>query len=217
MSNKPKIIGIEEKSANQLQSFFYFPSSIYTIDKPEFLPIAKEVSANYLKKRKQDQTQLNEIYPVYMTEHFFNDSRMAEFSRFVAVTAWNILLEQGYQMKDFETFFTEMWCQEHHKHSAQEQHIHGAGVQMVGCYFLETPKDCSKVIFHDPKAAKVQISLPETNMAMPTFASNMLNFNPEPGKMVFFNSWLPHSFTRHASEQPLKFIHFNLGVKPIAK
>jgi hypothetical protein len=48
------------------------------------------------------------------------------------------------------------------------------------------------------------------NMATP--ASKMINFTPKPGLMVFANSWLAHSFTRHAAELPIKFVHFNLTV-----
>jgi hypothetical protein len=30
--------------------------------------------------------------------------------------------------------------------------------------------------------------------------------------MIFTNSWLAHSFTRHSAELPIKFVHFNLTV-----
>jgi hypothetical protein len=105
-----------------------------------------------------------------------------------------------------------MWTQEHHKHSAMDAHVHGYGSQIVGFYFLETPEGGSNVVFHDPRAAKVQIDLPEQDMNNATPASKMINFTPKPGLMIFANSWLMHSFTRHAAELPIKFVHFNLTV-----
>jgi hypothetical protein len=84
--------------------------------------------------------------------------------------------------------------------------------QIVGFYFLETPENCSRVVFHDPRAAKVQIDLPEQDINMATPASKMINFEPKPGMMIFANSWLMHSFTRHAANLPIKFVHFNLTV-----
>jgi len=30
--------------------------------------------------------------------------------------------------------------------------------------------------------------------------------------LVLANSWLPHSFTKNGSDEPMTFIHFNLGV-----
>jgi uncharacterized protein (TIGR02466 family) len=137
---------------------------------------------------------------------------MAGFTEFVGATAWNILNEQGYAMQDKAVSFTEMWTQEHHKHSSMDAHVHGFGSQIVGFYFLETPEDCSHVVFHDPRSGKVQIDLPEQDMNIATPASKMINFTPKPGMMIFANSWLSHSFTRHAAEQPIKFVHFNLTV-----
>ena len=107
--------------------------------------------------------------------------------------------------------FTEMWTQEHHKHSAMDAHVH-AGAHVVGFYFLEAPDNCSQVVFHDPRAGKVQVDLPEQDMRAATPASKTINFTPKPGLMIFSNAWLAHSLTRHAANMPIKFVHFNLTV-----
>jgi uncharacterized protein (TIGR02466 family) len=195
----------------QLQVAYHFPCPIYLIERPDFLDTVNVVSEEFLDVAKKER-DLNEIYPVHMTQSYFADPRMAGFSEFVGATAWNILNEQGYAMQDKAVSFTEMWTQEHHKHSAMDAHVHGFGSQIVGFYFLETPEDCSRVVFHDPRAAKVQIDLPEQDMNMATPASKMINFTPKPGLMIFANSWLMHSFTRHAADLPIKFVHFNLTV-----
>jgi len=196
----------------QLQVAYHFPCPIYLIERPDFLEVVNAVSEEALEVVKKER-DLNEIYPVHMTGNYFADPRMAGFSEFVGATAWNILNEQGYAMQDKAVSFTEMWTQEHHKHSAMDAHVHGFGSQIVGFYFLETPEDCSRVVFHDPRAAKVQIDLPEQDMSAATPASKMINFTPKPGLMIFANSWLMHSFTRHAAELPIKFVHFNLTVQ----
>lgn len=195
----------------QLQVAYHFPCPIYLIERPDFLEEVSAISEEALAESRKTQS-LNEIYPVYMTGNFFGDPRAANFSEFVGATAWNILNEQGYAMQDKAVQFTEMWTQEHHKHSAMDQHVHGFGSQMVGFYFLETPEGGSNVVFHDPRSAKVQIDLPEQDMGMATPASKMINFTPKPGMMIFANSWLAHSFTRHAADLPIKFVHFNLNV-----
>ena len=195
----------------QLQVAYHFPCPIYLIERPDFLEAVNDVSEEALEVQRKNR-QLDDIYPVYMTGNYFGDPRMAGFSEFVGATAWNILNEQGYAMHDKAVQFTEMWTQEHHKHSAMDAHVHGFGSQIVGFYFIETPEDCSRVVFHDPRAAKVQIDLPEQDMGMATPASKMINFTPKPGMMIFANSWLMHSFTRHAADKPIKFVHFNLTV-----
>jgi len=196
----------------QLQVAHHFPCPIYLIERPDFLETVNTVSEEALAESRKTQS-LNEIYPVYMTGNYFGDPRMAKFSEFVGATAWNILNEQGYAMQDKVVSFTEMWTQEHHKHSAMDAHVHGYGSQIVGFYFLETPENCSHVVFHDPRSGKMQIDLPEQDVNMATPASKMINFTPKPGMMIFANSWLAHSFTRHAADKPIKFVHFNLSVQ----
>ena len=195
----------------QLQVAYHFPCPIYIIEQPDFLEEVCKISEECLEIQRKER-DLNEIYPVYMTNNYFGDPRMTGFTEFVGTTAWNILNEQGYAMQDKAVSFTEMWTQEHHKHSAMDAHVHGFGSQIVGFYFLETPENCSNVVFHDPRAAKVQIDLPEQNVNVATPASRMINFTPKPGMMIFSNSWLSHSFTRHAADTPIKFVHFNLTV-----
>ena len=195
----------------QLQVAYHFPCPIYIIERPDFLEAVSIVSEESLDVQRKER-DLNEIYPVYMTGNYYGDARMAKFTEFVGSTAWNILNEQGFAMQDKAVSFTEMWTQEHHKHSAMDQHVHGFGSQIVGFYFLETPENCSRVVFHDPRSGKVQIDLPEQDINMATPASKMINFEPKPGMMIFANSWLAHSFTRHASDKPIKFVHFNLTV-----
>lgn len=195
----------------QLKVAYHFPCPIYIIERPDFLEVVSAVSEEALETQRKER-DLNEIYPVYMTGSYYGDPRVTAFAEFIGATAWNILNEQGYAMQDKVVSFTEMWTQEHHKHSAMDAHVHGFGSQIVGFYFLETPENCSRVVFHDPRAAKVQIDLLEQNVDMATPASKMINFEPKPGMLIFANSWLAHSFTRHAAEQPIKFVHFNLTV-----
>ena len=194
----------------QLQAAYHFCAPVYTIDRPDFLPVVQSVSEEYLAKQEKS---VNEIYPAIMSGSYYADPRVADFAEFVGVTAWNILAEQGYAMGDKILSFTEMWTQEHHKYSSMEQHTHGYGAQIVGFYFLEVPDNSSRVVFHDPRISKTMIDLQEADSSQLTIASQMINFEPKPGLMIFSNAWLAHSFTRHASEKPIKFVHFNLMVK----
>jgi uncharacterized protein (TIGR02466 family) len=201
----------ETPKQDVLEASIYFPTIVYQIEKPEFLEAVGKIAEEELVEARKKQ--LNEIYPVHMTGNLFDKPDIIPFQYYVGGTAANLLNEQGYSLEGFETYFSEMWCQEHYKHSAMEQHVHGAGSQMVGFYFLEAPENCSKVVFHDPRAGKPLVSWNEKDMAQATFASNAVNFTPKAGMLMFTNAWLPHSFTRHEAEAPIKFIHFNLGLR----
>lgn len=203
---------VEEVVKNtQLGMEICFPCPVYFIKRPDFLETVNAVSEEYLEKNRKE-TDLNEIYPHRMTNNYYDDPRLKDFCEFVGGTAWNILNEQGYVMDDKLTQFHEMWTQEHHKHSLMEQHVHGYGAQIVGFYFLEVPEDSSKIVFHDPRAGKVQVDLPQRDVQNVTISSYMVNYAPKPGLMMFTNAWMAHSFSRHAADKPLKFVHFNVGV-----
>ena len=198
--------------SNVFKTYQLFVAPMYKLQKPEFLPTVKKIAKKYISKRKK-QVELNSNYPVYMTESINFEPEMLEFSNYVAQTAWNILNEQGYNMQFFQTYFIEMWGQEHHKGSSMEKHIHGNGAVISGFYFLDCPAD-SKVFFHDPRDAKVITSLPEKDQSQWTAATNIVNFPIENGDLIFSNSWLPHSFDRVTGKDSLRFIHFNIGVSP---
>jgi len=202
-----------EQTGPVLEPVFCFPAAVYTVKLPQFLDAAKTVVTEAIAAKKKTIKKMNEIYPLVMTDNLHTDLRLADLTAFIGQTAWNILDGQGYAMQNMSTYFTEFWCQEHHKHSAMEQHVHGFGSQIVGFYFIDVPKDSSVVLFHDPKAGKVQLNLPESNMSQATFASNIINFVPEPGLCMFAPAWLAHSFTRHAANKPMRFIHFNISVQ----
>lgn len=204
-SSSPSVV---QKQA-QLQVVQQFCSLIYLVEAPEYLEAVNSVSDEYLKVER-NKNKIDPIHPVLMSGSYYADPRIADFAAFVGGTAWNILSEQGYAMDEYAMSFTEMWTQEHYKQSSMEQHTHGNGAQIVGFYFLEVPENSSRVVFHDPRIAKTMIDLPQRNVNDATLASQMINFEPKPGMLMFANSWLAHSFTRHGSESPIKFVHFNL-------
>lgn len=197
-------------TSNQLETWNYFPTTVYAIKKPEF--VEQVLAAGIRAIPEHAPKEINDLYPVLMSDNIYNDETVQDFVQYVGQTAWNILDFQGYAMDQLNTYFTEMWMQEHHKHSLMEQHSHAAGVQLVGFYFLDAPENCSKLFIHDPRPAKVQINLPQKNMTDVTNATDMVNFTPEPGLLLFTNAWLPHSFGRHGSTDPIRFIHFNVSV-----
>jgi len=211
MSEEPVIIDAEFEEVTdkkeELTVWSYFPTNVYMIKKPEYLKEVKKVSMQNISKESKNY---NDIYPVVMSNDITGDERIADFVQYIGNTAWNILNDQGYDMNNYSLRFTEMWMQEHHRLSLMEQHTHAGGIQIVGFYFLETPENCSRLIIHDPRQAKVQINMWQKDHTQATYASDMINFQPEPGMLVFTNSWLQHSFSRHAAQRPIRFIHFNL-------
>jgi uncharacterized protein (TIGR02466 family) len=194
----------------------HFPSLIYTVDKPEFLDMARLITMQYLFERKQSEPKPDPLYPV-QTNGIAHEEMLADFTAFIAQSAWTILDSQGYAMSDKITFFQEMWAQEHSYSQGHEEHIHGDGNQISGFYFVDAPEGGCKVAIHDPRQGRRQVSLAESDLNKITNASETVLFIPQPGQMYFINSWLPHSITRNPGQDPTRLIHFNLGVRATGK
>lgn len=208
----------ETMSENQapISEGYYFATTVYKVDAKQHLETAKAVALEYLQESEKHQTHLNDLYPVRMTDNLFADPRLHDLASTIVQLSWNILDAQGYQMNNLNTVFLSMWAQEHFKYSLMEQHAHGESAQIVGFYFLDVPEDANtRMAIFDPRPAKVQINLPEKNLADITYGSNVVTFTPEPGCLFLTNAWVPHSFTRNGSNKPVRFIHFNIGVEKI--
>jgi hypothetical protein len=184
------------------QQYDYFPSSVYILDKPEFLENVTTIAAEYLQETKK--LKKLDAYRMYQTDNFYLDVRMMDFSAYVANTAWNILQEQGYNMQDKETYFLEMWLQKYYKYGSMEPHVHPAGSYITGFYVLDAPKDSSEIVIHDPRPGKVQLD---------HSFKDKIYFKLEPGMLMFTNSWLPHSLSRNTSDKTVSVVHFNMGIR----
>lgn len=195
---------------DQLDERHYFVTPVYMVKKPEFLPAVSEVSQKYLAKSRARKKSKNPI--VVMSGSYMAEPAVAPFAQYVSQTAWNILSAQGYKMKDMVTYFTEMWTQEHNTMSSMETHVHGHGVQLSCFYFLDVPENSSKVVIHDPRPGKLMGHLYPEEPRKVSMAAHQIVFKPEPGLMIFLNSWVPHSFTKNLGKGPLRFVHMNLAV-----
>lgn len=194
---------------DQLEEINYFATTIYAVEKTEFLDPIRAVSDKYLSDSKLSHGKTMTV----MTHDFSNEPQALGFAQYVSQTAWNILASQGYAMNDGVTYFTEMWTQEHNYQSSMEQHFHGNGAQISAFYFLEVPDNACKLVIYDPRAAKVIINLPQADEDKMTPASPFGVFTPREGVIIFTPSWLPHSFSRNMNaEKPMKFVHMNIAV-----
>ena len=200
----------------QLELHPHFVTPIYVSYRPDFLPSVRKASIESLDVVRKIRPN-NDMNPSVMSEDLMGNPALDSFSEYAGMSAWNILSEQGYQMQDFRVQFSELWAQEHHKYSSMDQHIHGLGAQIVGFYFMDVPEKSSNAVFHDTRSGCLQGNLPRFPTNEVKISSNAVNYEPEPGMFIFTNAWLAHSFTKHASESPLRFIHFNLIAAPVTQ
>jgi uncharacterized protein (TIGR02466 family) len=179
---------------------------VLRLSQPEHLEATKTVLSEYIAQVKPNQ------WNVCQSDSMFDD-RLAGLFTSIATTSFDMLLEQGYDMTNKQTRVAELWGQEFLRSGQHMEHVHGDGMQITGFYFVSTPKNGSVPVVFDPRQGKKQISMRQSNLGEVTFASEQIMLEVNPGDLMLFNSWLPHGFTRHESDEPFQFVHFNVCVE----
>jgi uncharacterized protein (TIGR02466 family) len=216
---------------NELTQLMCFSSPIYTEHKPEWINYLNNICDKYIKKSKQFnekvileiENKLNKkIGDFGMSHHsesLIQDSDFKEFQKYVGERSLYILDHMGYDLKNYDLYFNELWVQEFSKLGGghHEGHVHSNN-HISGFYFLKCSDKTSYPVFHDPRTSKSIIQLPLKNESEMNVASEKIYITPSPGVMVYFPAYLTHQFVLDNGIEPFRFIHFNLqAIKKMGK
>ena len=204
-----------------------FQSAIYRTEAPQYLDLLnlicdpfiveakKKTAPQIVSREAKAGKDIGDIGLSYHTENLMKQAELYQFRRFIKSTSENILDAQGYDLKDYDIKFTEMWCQEFANQGGghHDTHIHWNN-HISGFYFLKCLDRTSAPLFHDPRAGKMMTQLPEKDRNVVTLATEKVLLRPKPGTVMFFNSYLPHQFAVDNGVDPFRFIHFNLQAIP---
>tara|TARA_Y100001951_G_scaffold102671_1_gene109780 strand:+ start:150 stop:779 length:630 start_codon:yes stop_codon:yes gene_type:complete len=193
----------------------YFGSPVWIDNKPEFINSANKASDEYIKEARTKNKSLikdtGDFGLVHHSRQLLGDTRFKDFMDYIGRKAWDFLDWQGFDMKDYQTMFSEMWVQEFAKKGGgyHSLHVH-SNDHISGFYFLKCSSKTSFLIFNDPRPGAQMTKLRLKKPTEVTHASSMVHHYPKPGMLLFFNSYLPHEFSVDIGKKPFRFIHFNL-------
>jgi len=204
----------------------YFKCPIWFADEPAFVDDLNKASDRYIeiakKNLKKDRDKRNKKFgdrgdmgQVFHSTSLINDPNFKQLQDYIGATAHNLLLEMGFNLTNYRVFITEMWVQEFAKkgggHHALHTHWNG---HMSGFYFLKASKKTSMPLFEDPRPGNIMNLLPEKDEDKITYATTKINYGVQPGKMIFFPSYLPHQYMVDMGYEPFRFIHWNCQAIP---
>ena len=213
-----KITNIEK-----INTSLYFSSPLYIIEIPQWINNVNKICDKYLKQAKKNNEKIikerdkklnKKIGDHGMSHHstsLINDPNLKELQEYIGSTSWDILNHMGYDLTNYELFWTEFWVQEFAEKGGghHEGHIHYDN-HISGFYFLKCSEKTSFPIFHDPRPAKLITQLPLKKEGELTLGTDKIHLKPKPGTMVFFPSYMEHEFVVDNGVEPFRFIHFNL-------
>ena len=204
----------------------YFKCPIWFADELKFVDSLNNASDKYIdtakknlqpnidKHNKTNKTK-GDLGSVYHSTTLIGDPNFKELQDYIGATSYNLLIEMGFDMRGHELFTTEMWVQEFAKNGGGHHtlHTHWNG-HISGFYFLKASDKTSLPLFEDPRAGNVMNLLPELDKTKITYASSMVHYKVEPGRMIFFPSYMPHQYIVDMGIEPFRFIHWNCQAIP---
>jgi len=177
-----------------------------------FVKEAKDNNKINIKTRNNDlKKNIGDLGMSHHSRSLINVPEFKELQDFVSKSSFNVLDHMGYNLKDYEIYWTEMWVQEFGKNGGghHEGHIHYDN-HISGFYFLKCSDKTSFPVFHDPRLGKCVTQLPLKKESDMTFGTQLINYKPQPGALILFPAFLEHQFVMDLGIEPFRFIHFNL-------
>ena len=204
----------------------YFKCPIWWGDAPEFVKNLNKTSDKYIEESKKNLKETidkrnkkfgdkGDMGNVFHSTTLIGDPAFSEIQNYIGATSYNLLNEMGFDLSNFEVFTTELWVQEFAKkgggHHTLHTHCNG---HMSGFYFLKASDKTSMPLFEDPRAGNVMNLLPEKDKTKITYATSQVHYKVQPGRMIFFPSYMPHQYIVDMGYEPFRFIHFNCQAIP---
>ena len=120
----------------------YFKTPIWNENKPEFIKSLNKASNKYIKESKKlNKKHIKKHGDFGLSHHstpLTNDNDFLDFRNYIGEKSWEFLDHHGYDMKQYQTMFSEMWVQEFSKNGGGHHSAHVHWNQHVsGFYFLK--------------------------------------------------------------------------------
>ena len=210
----------------QLNREDYFKCPIWFADAPEFVDKLDKASDSYIKdaktnlkkdidKRNKNLGNKGDMGHVFHSTTLIGNPNFKELQDYIGATSHNLLEEMGFTLKEHQVFITELWVQEFAKKGGgyHTLHTHWNG-HISGFYFLKCREKTSMPLFEDPRPGNLMNLLPEKDKTKITYASTQVHYKVQPGRIIFFPSYLPHQYIVDMGYEPFRFIHWNCQAIP---
>jgi hypothetical protein len=130
------------------------------------------------------------------------DVRLKPYCDLIRTSFKDIMIHQGFEVPDIgiEIFFNDMKTDDYHP-----KHCH-ANSLFSGVLYLDTPENCSQIVFSDPRPHVKFIDFHSKD----SNDTNQYYVTPRNGLFIIFNSWLEHEVLKNKSNSPRISAPFNI-------
>lgn len=136
------------------------------------------------------------------------DAGLHELEQFV-IAAATAFLEKGLRLAPRRLEIERSWINIFKPGAQEAQHSHDGS--LLSCsYYVEAPKDCGCIVMPDPIGARRSYREFTKTAGSDVLTRREIAVEPQPGRLVMFESWLPHYVQCNKSDQVRISIAMNL-------
>ena len=135
------------------------------------------------------------------------DAELDELARFVIATANRFL--EGLRLPPRRLEIERSWINIFKPGAQEAQHSHDGS--LFSCsYYVDAPKDCGCIVIPDPIGARRSYREFTKTAGTDVLTRREIAVEPQPGRLVMFESWLPHYVQCNKSDEVRISIAMNL-------
>jgi uncharacterized protein (TIGR02466 family) len=136
------------------------------------------------------------------------DANLIELEQFVLATA-KTYLEQALKLPPRRLEIERSWINVFKPGAQEAQHSHDGS--LLSCsYYVEAPKDCGCIVMPDPIGSRRSYREFTKTTGSDLLTRRDIAVDPQPGRLVMFESWLPHYVQCNKSDRVRISIAMNL-------
>jgi uncharacterized protein (TIGR02466 family) len=136
------------------------------------------------------------------------DANLVELEQFVIATA-KTFLEKTLKLPPRRLEIERSWINVFEPGAQEAQHSHDGSV--LSCsYYVDAPKDCGCIVIPDPIGARRSYREFTKTAGSDMLTRRDIAVEPQPGRLVMFESWLPHYVQCNKSDKVRISIAMNL-------
>jgi len=193
-----------------------FPVSIALFDLNEDLQaVTRAKVMDYLAtaRARQDVTvsPIESVETSYFTDRsVIEDAGLDELKREVIACGEEFI--RWFGVADYRLELERSWINLFRPGMQESEHSHEGSV-LSGVYYIDAPDHCGELVFQDPIGARrAHRAFTRTN-ANTQQAAMQIAYAPRPGRLLFFESWMPHAVAGNKSDKTRISIAINLRRK----
>ena len=198
-------ISVDHELVVDAQEMSFFPSQIFALQVPDADQLNAKVLSDIHDERERDRkgiqrSNFRALGGWHSHNNLHQDPRFETLVRFINAMGQKVSQQNGYH-RGYELKIGTMWSIINAPGSSNRAHIHPS-CHWSGVYYVQAPEGSGDIEFIDPRTQNL-IMQPRyiPNKKRPKNCWTKVHFQPVPGKMLIFPSWLYHSVNPNLSTE----------------